>query len=349
MVVEVAVSLILLVSAGLFMRSFVDLRQANLGLRADHVYQTVLVLPEEHYRTTEQVAQFVRPLLSRVKALPGVVEAAESSQRPPYGGSQSQINIVGKAHLENWQSSVQYVSEEYFRTLRIELKKGRTFSEPEINNIRKVAVVNETFVRRYLANQNPIGQRLRLANLKTDANSPHDASFEIIGVVGDVTNRIPQSGVNPELWLPYTFATLGSRVLIVRTAQDPLAMIDLIRKEIWTVDSGIALAYPDTLEGFINKRMYAGPRFGVIMITIFGCVGLVLVTVGVYSVLAYSTARKTQEIGIRMALGARPAKRSEDGDPLGIAARSFWHRDWSSNEPPAWTIHREPTDRRCGL
>jgi putative ABC transport system permease protein len=233
--------------------------------------------------------------------------------------------------------------------LRIELKKGRTFSEPEINNIRKVAVVNETFVRRYLANQNPIGQRLRLANLKTDANSPHDASFEIIGVVGDVTNRIPQSGVNPELWLPYTFATLGSRVLIVRTAQDPLAMIDLIRKEIWTVDSGIALAYPDTLEGFINKRMYAGPRFGVIMITIFGCVGLVLVTVGVYSVLAYSTARKTQEIGIRMALGARPAKRSEDGDPLGIAARSFWHRDWSSNEPPAWTIHREPTDRRCGL
>lgn len=304
---EVALSLILLISAGLFMRSFVALRQANLGLRSDHVYQTMLVLPEEHCRTAEQVEQFVRPLLSRVKALPGVVAAAASSQRPPYGGSQSQVNIVGKANLENWLSSVQYVSEEYFRTLQIELKQGRTFNEAEIENNRNVAVVNETFVRRYLTNQNPIGRRVRLANLKTDENSSHDASFEIIGVVGDVTNRIPQGGVNPELWLPYTFATLGSQALIVRTAQDPSTMMDLIRKEIWTVDSGVALSYPDTLEGFINKRMYAGPRFGVIMMMTFGCVGLILVTVGVYSVLAYSTARKTQEIGIRMALGARPA------------------------------------------
>lgn len=304
---EVALSLVLLISAGLFMRSFVTLRQTHLGLRADHVYETMLALPAEHYKTTEQEVQFVRPLLSRIKTLPGVVETAESSQRPPYGGSQSQINIVGKANLENWQSLFQYVSEEYFRTLRIEMKQGRTFSEAETNNIRKVAVVNETFVRQYLAQQDPIGQHVVLAKLEADKKSLHDASFEIIGVVRDVTNRMPQGGVDPEVWLPYTLAPVGSQVLIVRTAQDPATMMDLIRKEIWAVDPGVALAYPDTLEGFINKRMYAGPRFGFIMMTIFGCVGLMLVTVGVYSVLAYSTARKTQEIGIRMALGAKPA------------------------------------------
>lgn len=308
---EVALSLTLLISAGLMMRSFVALRQANLGLRADHVFQTMLVMPAERYKTAEQTVQFFRPLLSRVQALPGVALAAESSARPPYGGSQSKVEIVGKAHLEDWQTLFQYASEEYFRTLRMEFKQGRGFSEAEINNARKVAVVNETFVRRYLVNENPIGRRLRLISLETAAD-PHDTSFEIIGVVKDVTNRGPQAPIEPALWIPYTVSASGSRVLIVRTAQDPRTMIDLVRKEVWATDSGVALAYPSTLEDFISERMYAGPKFGFVVMTIFGCVGLILVTVGVYSVLAYSTARKTQEIGIRIALGAKR------GDVLGM-------------------------------
>jgi predicted permease len=303
---EVALSLVLLIGAGLLMRSFVVLRNANLGLRADHVFQTMLVMPAERYKTTEQVVLFFRPLLSRIKSLPGVVEAAESSQRPPYSVNQSKIDIAGKAHLEDWQTSYQFVSDAYFRTLRIELKQGRSFTEAEVNDSRKVAVVNETFARRYLASENPIGQRVRLANLGRGLDSQQDAWFEIIGVVTDVTNRLPQGEVDPDLWVPYTLAPPGPHVLIVRTAQDPGTMMDLVRREVWAADSGVALAYADTLEDFINERLYAGPRFGFVMMTIFGSVGLVLVTVGVYSVLAYTTARKTQEIGIRMALGAGP-------------------------------------------
>jgi putative ABC transport system permease protein len=184
----------------------------------------------------------------------------------------------------------------------IELKRGRTFSESEVNDARKMAVVNEAFARKYLVNENPLGQHVRLANLE----GVGDPSFEIIGVVGDVTNHGLRSPIEPELWIPYSITATPPRVLIVRTAQDPATIVDVVRKEVWDADSGVALAYGTTLDNFISERMYAGPRFGFMLMTIFGGVGLVLVTVGVYSVLD-STARRTHEIGIRMALGAKGA------------------------------------------
>jgi predicted permease len=302
-VAEVALSLTLLVGAGLLTRSFVALRTLNLGLRADHVLQTMLVLPAERYQTTEQVTAFVRPLLRRVKALPGVVDAAQSSSLPPYGGDDIKLEVVGKTHFEDWHTLFQSVSEGYFRTLRVELKQGRTFSEEEVTDARKLAVVNETFVRKYLGNENPIGQRARLPHL----DGVSDPLFEIIGVVADVTNRGLQAPIEPELWVPHTINGSQSRVLIVRSAQDTAGMMDLVRKQVWASDSGLALAYSYTLEDFISERMYAGPKFGFVVMCVFGCVGLILVTIGVYSVLAYATARKTHEIGIRMALGAKGA------------------------------------------
>ena len=300
---EVALSLTLLIGAGLLMRSFVALRELNLGLPADHVLQTMLILPEQRYKTAEQVTRFFRPVLAQVKALPGVVDAAESSSLPPYGGDESKMEIVGKTHTEDWRTLFQQVSQEYFRTLRIEVRRGRTFSEAEVNDARKVAVVNEMFVSKYSPKENPIGQHVRLANLE----GVPDPSLEIIGVVGDVTNRGLQAPIEPELWIPYSLTSMPPQVLVVRTAQDPGTMLDVVRKQVWATDSGVALAYSSTLEDFIGGRMYAGPRFGVVVMSIFGCIGLLLVTVGVYSVLAYSTARKTHEIGIRMALGAKRA------------------------------------------
>lgn len=300
---EVALSLTLLIGAGLLMRSFVALREVNLGVRADHVLFTVVVLPPDRYKTTGQVANFFRPLLARLKASPGVVDAAESTSVPPFNFEASKIEIAGKTHQEDWQADFQGVSEEYFNTLRIALKQGRTFNESEVNSARKVAVVNETFVRKFLGNENPIGQQVRL--LRGDI-AP-DASFEIVGVSGDVTNNGLQTPIEPEVWIPYTVSSGLQKILLVRTAQDPATMLDVIRKEIWDADSGIALAYTNTLEGRLRQYVYAGPRFGFVAMAVFGCVGLILVTIGVYSVLAYSTARRTREIGIRMALGARRA------------------------------------------
>jgi putative ABC transport system permease protein len=318
-VMEVALSLSLLIGAGLLMRSFVALRAVHLGLQADHVFQMGLALPADRYKTAEQRTKFLRPLLLRLKALPGVVDAAASSGTPIYNGGVSKMEIAGKTHEEELQSLFRPVSEGYFRVLRIEFKQGQGFSEAAVNDARKVAVVNETFVRKYLPNENPIGQRVHLASLDTFADPHEDTWLEIVGIVGDVTNdgnRGLQVPIEPEVWVPYTIAGSNAPSLMVRTKVDPGAMMNALRKEVWATDSGVALIHPSTLEDFISEQLYAGPRFGFVLMTIFGSVGLILVTVGVYSILAYSTTQKTHEIGIRMALGA------EGTDVVGMVVRT---------------------------
>jgi putative ABC transport system permease protein len=303
-VMEVAVSLTLLVGAGLVMRSFVALREVHLGLQADHVFQTRLPLPEERYKTAAQIRGFFQPLLARVKALPGVADVTESTALPPLNFQNSKIEISGKAHQDECHALLEQVSEGYFRVLRIPLQAGRGFSEAEINDARKVAVVNQTFVSAYLRGEDPIGRRVKLAELETVADAVRDPWFEIVGVVRDVVNQGLQAPIEPEVWVPYTVTGSGSQVLMVRSQQSPAALMNEVRQAVWATDAGVPLAFPSALEERISQRLYAGPRFAFLLMAIFGCLGLILVTVGVYSVLAYATAHKTQEIGIRMALGA---------------------------------------------
>lgn len=314
-VMEVAVSLTLLVGAGLMMRSFVALRGEDLGVRADHVFETILFLPQNHYKTAAQVSQFFQPLLARVQALPGVVDAAESSTLPPYGGVDSKVQIAGKPPGNESRAQVQNVSEGYFRVLRIPFKSGRAFSVAEINGARKVAVVNQKFVSAYLRGEDPIGRTVSLARLHSLADPVREPWFEIVGVVADVANQGPpaygggglEAPVEPQVWVPYTITGSGAQVLVVRSQETPMALMHEVQQAVWTVDSGVALINPKPLEDFIGQQLYVGPRFAFLLMIIFGCVGLILVTVGVYSVLAYATARKTHEIGIRMAVGAERA------------------------------------------
>ena len=314
-VLEVGLSLTLLVAAGLLMRSFVAIRDVKLGLQPDHILVARLPLPVDRYKTADQVAGFYRPLLQRLKALPGVLEATETSTLPPYGGIPSDIEIPGKTHAEKWNAMFQLVSEGYFPVLKIQFVDGRGFTEAEVTGARKLAVVNQTFVKKYLGNENPIGRQVRIAQLAEFDDAVKEPIFEIIGVVADAKNRGLQDPPEPEIWVPFTVTGSAFRGILVRTAKEPLTMLNAVEHQIWATDSNVALTFTGTLDGYISQFSYAGPRFGFFLMTIFGGIGLLLVTIGVYSVLAYTTARRTHEIGIRMALGA------EGSDVQGMVIR----------------------------
>ena len=222
-------------------------------------------------------------------------------------GRESRLEIAGKPQDAASQTFFQQATEDHFRTMRFEFKQGRPLSEADVIDRRKVAVVNDAFVRKYLLNERPIGQRVRLVDLETAPEPVQDAWFEIIGVVGDVRNRGLRSPIEPEVWIPLTMTASSLQVLNVRTSQDPLMLTNAVQRAVSATDADVPLGISGRLEDFADQGMYAGPRFGFLLMMVFGCVGLMLVTVGVYSVLAYSTIRKTHEIGIRMALGAKAA------------------------------------------
>jgi putative ABC transport system permease protein len=316
-IVEVALSLMLLTGAALLMRNFVKLQTVDLGLNPDNILVARLPLPRGQYTTAAAKQRFFDALLERLHALPGVVAATETSNLPPYGGIRSDVDISGRPQTEKRQALFQLCSDGYFPTLGLRLLRGRTLSKDDVNNARRVAVVNQTLAARFFGSEDPIGERIKFSLLEKmpEGESVPNPVFEIVGVISDAKNQGIQDPPMPEAFIPYTVTGAFERGILVRTATAPEGLLNDVRRQIWAVDRGVALTNTGTLKGYLTQFSYAAPRFTLTLLGVFAGLGLLLVGIGVYSVIAYTVSRQTHEIGIRMALGARRA------DVLGMVAR----------------------------
>jgi putative ABC transport system permease protein len=305
-VVEVALSIVLLTGTGLMVRTLRALERVDIGFNPTSVAYARLSLPEGRYDTADAKRAYFQRVLDRVAEIPGVIASTEATSFPPYSFGWSEIVVPGKTHSEPWGTTFDMCSEGYFQTLGRRLLRGRLLSRSDIESARHVTVINKTFDRNYFGNEDPIGQKIKFTTFEQwAADWPRDAYFEIVGVIADEKNTGLQGATRPEVYFPHTVTGTGPRGIMVRTAGNANLVLPSLSRTITDVDSEVAISELGSMENILKSSYYAGPQFTLIILGTFGITGLLLVVIGIFGVMAYTVSLQTHEIGIRMAMGAQ--------------------------------------------
>ncbi len=303
---QVAISMLLLFFAGLMLRSFYSMLHFDSGIQTQGLFDARVRVPGHAYETVEGKRAFFENALPRILAVPGVTYAATSIGLPMEGvpGSRD-ITIPGKPHDKDWTTAFDGVSEDYFAVLGLQLLHGRLLTAEDMASGRKVAVVNRALVKAYFGNDDPIGRQIKFNELDDIPETPHDAYFEIVGVVSDYRNLGLEEPVEPQAFLPYTFTGFGPRSLVVRTSVNPSSVVNNVRQAVAAADPEALLIRPETLDDFLNSHVYMKPKFRMMSFGACAGIGLGLALIGLFGVIAYSVTLQTHDFGVRIALGAQ--------------------------------------------